>query len=169
MNLVPGTGSYNAKVMFVGEAPGAEEVLQGKPFVGRSGKLLTSLMEEVGIPRSQCYITNCVKFRPPKNRDPQNHELVQFKLWLDGEIFAIRPKLVVAVGRIAMKTLLPKLENSAITKCRGKIYSVSKFYSVMPILHPSYALRVPDAKTLIKSDLKKVLAYVRDFERPSAS
>lgn len=137
--VVFGAGSPNAQLMFVGEAPGAEEDRQGLPFVGRSGKLLDRLLaEEMGLSREQCYITNVVKCRPPGNRNPTPAEVAACHPYLEEQLDLIDPAVVVTLGNFAARSLLDTSEG--ITKLRGRSYPFRRGV-LIPTLHPSYVLR----------------------------
>jgi|SRR5579875_220256 len=137
--VVFGTGDPHAKLMFVGEGPGEQEDLQGLPFVGRSGQLLDRLMqEEIGLERDNCYICNCVKCRPPGNRDPQADEIEACRPYLEAQLELIEPKVVVTLGNFATRALLGTAE--PISRLRGRVYGFRSGY-VVPTFHPSAALR----------------------------
>lgn len=137
--VVFGVGDPSAALMFVGEGPGRDEDLQGEPFVGRSGKLLDTLVrQELGLDRSQCYIANCVKCRPPGNRDPLPAELVACRPYLDAQIELVDPKVVVTLGNFATRQLLETSEG--IRKLRGRAYPFRGGHLV-PTYHPAAALR----------------------------
>ena len=137
--VVFGVGDPAAELMFVGEGPGREEDLQGEPFVGRSGKLLDTLMrQEIGIDRSGCYIGNVVKCRPPGNRDPLPDEIAACRPYLDSQLELIAPKVVVTLGNFATLALLDTSEG--IRKLRGKVYPFRGAHLV-PTYHPAAALR----------------------------
>jgi DNA polymerase len=137
--VVFGVGDPEADLLFVGEAPGREEDLRGEPFVGRSGQLLDRLMaEELGIDRSQCYIANVVKCRPPDNRDPKPDEIASCRPYLAAQIELIRPVVVVTLGNFATKLLLET--DQGITKVRGAAYPFGDAHLV-PTYHPAAALR----------------------------
>ena len=137
--VVFGVGSPQAALMFVGEGPGRDEDLAGEPFVGRSGKLLDQLMvQELGVDRSQCYIANVVKCRPPNNRDPQPAEIEACKPYLWAQLDVIRPAVVVTLGNFAMRLLLETGEG--IRKMRGRAYPFRGGHLV-PTYHPAAALR----------------------------
>ena len=137
--VVFGVGDPDADLMFVGEAPGRDEDLQGEPFVGRSGKLLDRLMgEELGIDRSRCYIANVVKCRPPDNRDPRPDEIAACRPYLGTQIRLIRPLVVITLGNFATKLLLDT--DHGITKVRGTSYPYGEAWLV-PTFHPAAALR----------------------------
>ena len=156
-NVVFGEGNPNAKLMFIGEAPGRDEDLQGKPFVGRSGEVLTKMIENVlYLKRKDVYITNIIKCRPPQNRDPELSEIESCKGYLIKQIEIIKPKIIVTLGRIAFRYLLN--DTTPITKARGKIYDY-KGIKVIPTFHPSYLLRNPSKKREAMIDLK----FIREF------
>jgi len=161
--VVFGVGDPEADLLFVGEAPGREEDLRGEPFVGRSGQLLDRLMaEELGIDRSQCYIANVVKCRPPDNRDPKPDEIASCRPYLAAQIELIRPVVVVTLGNFATKLLLGTSEG--ISKLRGRAYPYRAGYLV-PTFHPSAALRGGGSVVAqIRADLvraKEALAWAR--------
>ncbi|CAN5545975.1 uracil-DNA glycosylase [soil metagenome] len=137
--VVFGMGHPHADLMFIGEGPGAEEDRQGLPFVGRSGRLLDRLLlEEVGITREQCYIANCVKCRPPANRDPQPDEIAACWPWLEQQLQLVAPKVIVTLGNFATRLLLDTKEG--ITKLRGRQYPW-RGAILVPTLHPAAVLR----------------------------
>jgi uracil-DNA glycosylase family 4 len=138
-SIVFGSGNPDAELMFIGEGPGEQEDIQGLPFVGPAGELLTQMIEKgIGIPRSEVYICNIVKCRPPKNRDPMPPEVAACRPFLDGQIDAVRPKVIVTLGRPAASLLLGR--EIKITKARG-IWQGYRGFPLMPTLHPAYVLR----------------------------
>ena len=138
-NVVFGVGAANADLVFVGEGPGAEEDRQGLPFVGRSGQLLDRLIEEeLGTTRASCYICNVTKCRPPNNRDPLPDEIAACRPFLDGQLAALAPRVVVSLGNFATRTLLGSSEG--ITKLRGRAYPFGTA-RLVPTFHPAAALR----------------------------
>ncbi len=145
-NLVFGEGNSDAEVMFIGEAPGYYENLQGRPFVGRAGKLLDSLLESVGWKRGDVYITNIVKRRPPENRDPLPEEVTAYYPYLERQIEIINPRLIVPLGRFSMNLFLP---DTKISRDQGKIFRKGKRI-IVPLYHPAAALR----STAVQNDLK---------------
>lgn len=150
-NVVFGVGSPNADVMIVGEAPGKNEDLQGEPFVGAAGRLLDSLLSEVGIERDQVYIANVLKCRPPGNRDPRPDEIDACKGYLRTQLELIAPTVVVTLGNFATKLLL-KTE-TGITKMRGQRYRWWRDIIVVPTFHPAAALRGrPDVEVAMRQD-----------------
>ena len=138
-HVVFGVGSPNARVMFVGEAPGANEDEQGEPFVGAAGQLLDRLIEEIGLTRSEVYITNVLKCRPPNNRDPKPDEIESCKGYLATQMELIEPEVVVTLGNFATKLILRT--ETGITKMRGQVYDWWRGIQVIPTFHPSAALR----------------------------
>lgn len=140
--VVFGVGASSADLMFVGEGPGQNEDLQGEPFVGRAGGLLTQLIEGIGLNRADVYIANVVKCRPPGNRDPQPDEIAQCAPWLDRQIELIRPRVIVTLGNFATKLLLDTKDG--ITKLRGREFAYERAgvaATLVPTLHPSAVLR----------------------------
>jgi len=157
-NIVFGEGNPHSKIFFIGEAPGRDEDLQGKPFVGRSGQLLTKMIENVlNIKREEVYITNIVKCRPPQNREPEIEEIESCKPYLLKQIDIVKPKIIVTLGRIAFKYLLN--EEIPITKARGNIYNFNGI-KVIPTYHPSYLLRNPSKKKEAFIDLKLIKEFL---------
>jgi uracil-DNA glycosylase family 4 len=155
--LVFGDGNAHAELMFVGEGPGEQEDLSGLPFVGRAGELLTQMIERgLQIPRASVYIANAVKCRPPGNRTPLPNEVAACREFLDGQIDAIRPKVIVALGKPATSLLLGR--DVAITRVRGSWHDY-RGYPVMPTFHPAFLLRqyTPENRRLVWEDLKAAL------------
>ena len=159
-NIVFGVGNPEADLMFVGEAPGADEDAQGIPFVGRAGQLLTRIIESIGLQREQVYIANILKCRPPRNRDPQPDEVESCEGFLFQQIQAIDPLLVVALGRYAAQTLLQT--QTAISRIRGKFYPY-RGGLLIPTFHPSYLLRNPRAKREVWEDMKAIRAKLTEL------
>jgi len=157
-NIVFGSGSINAKLMFVGEAPGHEEDIQGVPFVGEAGALLTKIIEAMAIKRDDVYICNILKCRPPQNRNPLPEEISMCIDYLYAQIDAIKPKVICGLGKFASQTLLNT--ETPISKLRGKWheYRGMKF---MPTYHPAYLLRNPKDKKLVWEDMKKIMEIYR--------
>jgi uracil-DNA glycosylase len=138
-NVVFSAGTPEARLMFIGEGPGRDEDLAGEPFVGRSGQLLDRLIEEeIGLTRAQCYIANVVKCRPPNNRDPKPTEVAACRHFLDGQVEAVAPSVVVTLGNFAARALLDTTEG--VTRLRGKTYPFGEGVLV-PTFHPAAALR----------------------------
>jgi uracil-DNA glycosylase len=160
--IVFGDGNPGAELMFVGEGPGAEEDRTGLPFVGRAGELLTAMIEKgLGIPRNEVYICNIVKCRPPGNRTPLADEARTCGEFLDGQIAAVRPKVIVALGKPATSLLLGR--EVAITRVRGTWQSY-KGIPLMPTFHPAFVLRqyTEENRRAVWSDLRAALARVRE-------
>jgi len=153
--LVYGVGSPTAELMFVGEGPGADEDVQGEPFVGRAGQLLTKMIEAMGYRRDQVYIANVVKCRPPGNRNPEPDEIEACEPFLRRQIEAVGPRVIVALGKFAAQTLLRSA--IPITKLRGT-WSTYGGVRLMPTFHPAYLLRSPEEKKKAWADLQLVMA-----------
>jgi len=159
--LVFGDGAANARLMFVGEAPGADEDKQGVPFVGAAGQLLNRMLTNLGLRREEVYIANILKSRPPGNRDPEPDEIAACLPFLDKQIKAIRPRVIVVLGRIAAHALLGTKE--PITRLRGhwqKYHDIR----VMPTFHPSYLLRMPQERRKTWDDMQQVMEYLSGHE-----
>jgi len=153
-SVVFGVGDPHAGLMFIGEAPGADEDAQGEPFVGRAGQLLTKIIEAMGYKRSDVYITNILKCRPPQNRTPLPDEVTNCLPYVLSQIELIQPKVIVALGATALRALLDI--QLGITKMRGRWYTFRDI-PIMPTFHPAYLLRNPAAKREVWDDMKAVL------------
>jgi len=153
-HLVFGVGDPAAQLMFVGEGPGADEDQKGEPFVGRAGQLLTKMIEAMGFARSDVYIANVVKCRPPGNRDPEPDEIDACEPFLKSQIAAIRPRVIVALGRFAVQTLLH--DATPISRLRGR-WREYEGVKLMPTFHPAYLLRSPAEKKPAWEDLQLVM------------
>ena len=149
-----GVGNPEARVMFIGEAPGADEDQQGEPFVGRAGKLLTKIIEACGWQRSEIYICNILRCRPPGNRNPSNEEAANCREYLDGQIEIVGPDYIVCWGSVAAKNLLDV--ETPIGKMRGTFFEYGRA-KVLCTYHPSYLLRNPAAKKPVWEDMKILL------------
>ena len=158
-NLVFGVGNPKADLMFVGEAPGRDEDLKGEPFVGRAGQLLTKIIEAIDLTRDDVYIANVIKCRPPQNRNPELDEVETCEPFLFSQIDAIRPRVIVALGAFAVRTLL-RDDKTPISKLRGQQYSY-RGTTLIPTFHPAYLLRSPDKKRYVWEDMKQVRAILR--------
>jgi DNA polymerase len=154
-NIVFGVGDPQARLMFIGEGPGADEDLKGEPFVGRAGQLLTQIIKAMGLTREQVYIANVVKCRPPENRNPEPDEIEQCSPFLRAQIASINPAVIVALGKFAAQTLLGV--ETPISRMRGQFHQMGPV-PVMPTFHPSYLLRNPGAKREVWEDMKMVMA-----------
>jgi DNA polymerase len=151
--IVFGVGNPSADLMFVGEAPGADEDIQGEPFVGRAGQLLTKIVEAIGLRREDVYIANVLKCRPPGNRNPEPDEVEQCEPFLLRQIDVVKPKVIVALGKFAAQCLLKT--NDPITRLRGREYKFRNAV-LIPTYHPAYLLRTPSAKREVWQDMKRV-------------
>ena len=149
-NMVPGDGAETAEVMIVGEAPGASEDKQGRPFVGRAGKLLDSLLAEAGLAREDVYITNVVKARPPGNRDPKASEVAHHMPWLELELALVAPRLVVPLGRHALKHFAP---DAKISEVHGTLLT-ERERALFPMYHPAAALHNLSLRETLTEDAR---------------
>ncbi len=153
-NIVFGTGNKNAKLMFIGEGPGADEDMQGEPFVGKAGKLMNMAFEAIGLNREDVYIANIVKCRPPSNRNPEEDEALACLNYLRNQVMLVKPKIIVLLGSVALKNVLGK--EYGITSSRGK-WIEKKEILYMPTWHPAALLRDETKKIDFIKDLKQVL------------
>jgi DNA polymerase len=151
--IVFGVGNPQADLMFVGEAPGHDEDVQGIPFVGRAGQLLTKIIEAIGLAREDVYIANVIKCRPPENRNPEQDEVDTCEPFLFEQIDIIKPKVVVALGTFAARALLRTLD--PISRLRGRVYEY-RGAKLIPTFHPAYLLRNPASKREVWEDMKRV-------------
>jgi uracil-DNA glycosylase family 4 len=151
-NLVFGEGNVDCQVMFIGEAPGANEDRVGRPFVGRGGQLLDEMIRSIGWKRENTYIANIIKRRPPENRDPTPAEVEAYKPYLTRQIEIINPKMIVTLGRFAMNYFLPLAK---ITNDHGKV-SLVDGRIIFPVYHPAAALRATQMKDVFQTDFKKI-------------
>ena len=151
--IVFGVGNPSAKLMFVGEAPGGDEDVQGIPFVGRAGQLLTKIIEAIELKREDVYIANVIKCRPPENRNPEPDEVEQCEPFLFRQIDVIRPRVIVALGTFAARTLLKTQD--PISRLRGRVFDY-RGAKLVPTFHPAFLLRSPDRKRDVWEDMKKV-------------
>src|SRR5215831_1017510 len=151
--IVFGVGNPEADLMFVGEAPGGDEDIQGIPFVGRAGQLLTKIIEAIGLKRDEVYIANVIKCRPPMNRNPEPDEVATCEPFLFQQIDIIKPKVIVALGKFGAQTLLRTLD--PISRLRGRVYEF-RGAKLIPTFHPAYLLRNPSSKRDVWEDMKLV-------------
>ena len=165
-NLVFGSGNPHADLMFVGEAPGADEDAQGLPFVGRAGQLLTKIIEAIGMRRDEVYICNILKCRPPGNRNPEIDEIASCEQYLFRQIAVVKPKVICALGAFGAQTLLKTTET--IGRLRGRLvdYRGSK---LMATFHPAYLLRNPNEKRRVWEDMQIVRDYLLSMSNPDKS
>jgi DNA polymerase len=155
--IVFGVGNPNADLMFVGEAPGRDEDIQGIPFVGRAGQKLTQIIEAIGLTREDVYIANVIKCRPPENRNPEPDEVEQCEPFLFRQIDTIKPKVIVALGTFAAKSLLKS--NESISRLRGRVFDY-RGAKLVPTFHPAFLLRNPSCRREVWEDMKKVRALL---------
>ena len=160
--VVFGVGNPNADLMFVGEAPGADEDIQGEPFVGRAGQLLTKIIEAIDLKREDVYIANVIKCRPPGNRNPEPDEVEQCEPFLFRQVDSIKPRVIVALGKFAAQCLLKT--DAPITRIRGREFTYRDAV-LIPTYHPAYLLRNPSAKRDVWEDMKKVRALLSQDAR----
>ena len=156
-NVVFGEGPPDAKLVFVGEAPGRDEDLMGLPFVGRAGQLLTKIIESIGFKRSDVYIVNVLKCRPPENRNPMPDEIIACKKYLLRQIKIINPKVICPLGKFSSQLLLGT--DKPISQIRGKVHDYGNA-KIVPTFHPAYLLRNPVEKRLVWEDMKSIKKIV---------
>lgn len=159
--LVFGDGHPDAEIVFIGEAPGKNEDLMGKPFVGAAGKFLDQMLEMIGLKRTDIYITNIVKYRPPNNRDPLPEEKNAFLPYLESQLAAIQPKIVVTLGRHSLNCFLPDLSISAVhgqpKRFKGQVY--------LPLFHPAAALYNGGMRQTLIDDFAKIPAIIEKLSK----
>jgi uracil-DNA glycosylase family 4 len=153
-NIVFGEGSPHARLVFVGEAPGMDEDLTGKPFVGQAGRLLTDIIKAMGLTRDEVYICNIIKCHPPRNRDPERDEIEMCLPFLETQLSLIQPEIICAIGRISAQSLVR--EDFKITRERGQWQSF-RGIPLMPTYHPAYLLRYPQAKKDVWDDMQQIM------------
>lgn len=151
--IVFGEGNEKATLMFIGEGPGYDEDVQGRPFVGKAGQLLTKIIQSIHLKREEVYITNIIKCRPPQNRNPEPDEIETCFPFLMKQIQAIKPKIICALGTFSAQTLLKT--NAKITALRGKTYDLGEI-QVVPTYHPAFLLRNPEKKKEVWEDMKRI-------------
>ena len=157
--IVFGVGNPDADLMFVGEAPGGDEDVQGIPFVGRAGQLLTKIIEAIDLARDDVYIANVIKCRPPGNRNPEPDEIAQCEPFLFRQIEIIKPKVIVKLGKFAAQTLLGT--DAPISRIRGRVFDY-RGAKLVPTFHPAFLLRNPAAKREVWEDMKLVRRLLRE-------
>lgn len=160
-NVVPGEGDPRARLMFIGEGPGRDEDLQGRPFVGRSGELLTRMIAAIGMEREQVYICNVVKCRPPQNRNPEPDEAAACMNYLRAQFALVRPQVVVLLGKVACRYVLK--EDISVMREHGRWYE-RKGTWFMPTFHPSALLRDPAKKRDAWEDFQRIQAKLTELE-----
>jgi DNA polymerase len=157
--IVFGVGSLNADLAFIGEGPGRDEDIQGEPFVGRAGKLLTQMIIAMGLARKDVFISNVIKCRLPKNRAPIPFEVEYDKKYLHKELEIVQPRVICLLGASALSAFFdPKMR---ISQARGKFFDFGN-YKLIPTYHPAYLLRNPSAKTIVWSDLQAVMKFLKE-------
>jgi DNA polymerase len=160
-NAVPGEGNLGTKLIFVGEAPGRDEDIQGRPFVGRAGQLLTKIIHAMKFKREEVYITNIVKCRPPENRNPQKQEIEMCQDYLREQLEMIKPKVIVTLGKVATDSFVQS--KMGMTALRGHFYEYN-YIKVMPTFHPSYIIRNEGnnkgIKKMVWEDMQQVMAFL---------
>jgi len=159
--IVFGVGNPNADLMFVGEAPGRDEDIQGIPFVGRAGQKLTQIIEAIGLKRDDVYIANVIKCRPPENRNPEPDEVEACEQFLFRQVDVIKPKVIVALGTFAARSLLKT--DAPISRLRGRVYDY-RGAKLIPTFHPAYLLRNPGCRREVWEDMKKVRSLLHGEE-----
>ena len=164
---VVGEGSHDARIMFIGEAPGENEAKQARPFCGRSGKLLDEMIASIGLKREDVYITNVVKDRPPENRDPTPEEIKLYSPFLDRQIDIIQPKVIATLGRFSMGYIMNTFglgdQLSVISKIHGKEFSATASYGpivIVPLYHPAVALYDGSKKEELMADFQILKKYI---------
>ena len=157
---VPGAGPADAEVVFIGEGPGFHENIQGKPFVGAAGEFLDELLESIGMSREEVFITNVVKCRPPGNRDPRPDELEACSSYLDRQLRAINPKVVVTLGRYSMARYI---SNAKISEIHGQPINIRGLL-VVPFYHPAAALHRPSLRSVVQEDFAKLPEFIENVE-----
>jgi len=171
-NAVPGEGSLNALVMFIGEAPGYYEDVKGQPFVGAAGKLLDNLLSDIGLSRKDVFIGNVLKCRPPENRAPLTKEIKTCTPYLDQQIGIVKPKIIVTLGRYSTSYIFSKvgLKTEGITKLRGKVYEIKLFgfqISLIPMYHPAAVLYNVKYKDELERDFQLLKSELEEYQRKS--
>jgi DNA polymerase len=148
-------------ILFIGEAPGRNEDQQGRPFVGAAGKFLDELLQTIDLTRDQVYVTNIVKYRPPNNRDPQEDEKKDCRVWLNSELLFVKPKVIVTLGRHALEKFVP---DGKISTDHGKDFTHPTGIPVFAMYHPAAALYNPNLKETMKEDFKKLKGFLEGLE-----
>lgn len=160
LNAVPGEGNANSEMVFIGEAPGANEDASGRPFVGRAGKLLEDLLGKIGYTRDQVWIGNIIKHRPPQNRDPLPDELLACSPYLTEQLIILKPKLIVTLGRFSMNYFFPEAK---ISKDHGTLLTTQN-YLIFPVYHPAAALRSTEMAKTLERDFIKIPQVLKNIK-----
>lgn len=164
-NAVPGSGDYDADIMFIGEAPGSQEDEEGEPFVGRAGGVLDDLFASIGIKRNQVYITNILKCRPPENRDPRKDEMEACTPYLDKQVKVVNPKVIATLGNFATKYIMNNygLDAKSIGKVHGEVFTVNNLVlsaRIVPQYHPAATMYNPNMEDTLKEDFKVLKRFL---------
>jgi DNA polymerase len=167
-NTIPGEGSPDSDIMFIGEAPGYTEDIAGKPFVGRAGKIFDELIKAAGIIRKEVFITNILKCRPPKNRNPLKIEIENCREYLDSQIKIVNPKVIVTLGSFATSFIFNKynLKSENISRVHGKTYAVKTDMGnifIIPFFHPAISIYNPKKKIILIEDFKRLESFLNDL------
>jgi len=160
--IVFGEGNEKATLMLIGEGPGYDEDVQGRPFVGKAGQLLTKIIQSINLSREEVYIANIIKCRPPQNRNPQPDEIQNCHPFLMKQISVIQPKIICALGTFSAQTLLKT--GAKITALRGKLYDLEGI-KVIPTYHPAFLLRNPEKKREVWEDMKKIAEWINNNDK----
>lgn len=161
---VPGEGSAESGILFLGEAPGYNEDVQGRPFVGAAGQLLDQLLAGIGLDRGRVFITNVVRHRPPENRDPLPEEVAACHVWFERHLAALRPKVVVTLGRHAMYKFFP---GESISRVHGRARKKDGI-TIFPVFHPAAALHQPSLRAALAEDFQALARFLETTPRPAA-
>lgn len=157
-HAVPGEGNPHPRILFVGEAPGAEEDRLGRPFVGRSGRFLDGMIKSIGLRREDVFITNVLRCRPPENRDPRPDEVAACEDYLERQIELLAPSIVVTLGRFSMQRWFP---GERITQIHGQVKAIGPGRVAMPLFHPAAALRNPQWRDAFAADMRKLQSLLK--------
>jgi len=160
-NVVVGEGNLNAKIMFIGEAPGFNEDMQGKPFVGKAGRVLNELLKHINLKRENVYITSLLKCRPPNNRKPLPQEIKYCSEFLNKQISLINPEIICPLGSYAMNFIFKKygLDSKKISEVHGRVFRIptlNGILKIIPLFHPAFAVYYPDKKTILMKDFEVI-------------
>lgn len=161
-NIVPGAGNPDAKIMFVGEAPGKNEDLTGQPFIGAAGRILDGLLEHIGLTRGDVFITSIVKYRPPNNRDPKPEEKAAFLPYLERQIEVIQPRLIAPLGRHGMESFLP---GAKIGHVHGTLQHDANGRAIFPLYHPAVALYNRNQLVILEEDFLLIPKIIKQLEK----
>jgi len=166
-NAVPGDGPVNARLLFIGEAPGRNEDKQGRPFVGRAGSILDGLLEGIGVARDEVFITNIVKCRPPKNRDPTTEEIEACRPYLERQLSLICPQVIIPLGRFAMRWVLESygITPGPISEVHGRVFRLRNTgceQVIIPVYHPAATIYRPAFREVLAADFETIRAVLDD-------